>query len=61
MFSIYLTNDQKTPGDISFGGYDLEKYAKKDAPLIWIDQAANENYWTINTKNVDFAGKTISK
>lgn len=61
MFSIYLSNDQKSPGDISFGGYDLEKYAKKDAPLIWMDQAANEAYWTVNTKNVGFGGKPISK
>lgn len=42
MFSIYLSNDQKSPGDISFGGYDLEKYAKKNAPLIWMDLSTNE-------------------
>ena len=37
MFSIYLTNDKKTPGDISFGGYDLEKFAKKGQELAWMD------------------------
>jgi hypothetical protein len=42
MFSIYLSNDQKSPGDISFGGYDLERYAKKNAPLIWMDLSSNE-------------------
>lgn len=29
LFSIYLSNDGQTPGDITFGGYDLDKYAKK--------------------------------
>ena len=28
MFSIYLSNDGKSPGDISFGGYDLNRFAK---------------------------------
>ena len=37
MFSIYLSNDGKSPGDVTFGGYDLDKYAKKGAKLIWAD------------------------
>jgi hypothetical protein len=28
IFSIYLSNDKKSPGDISFGGYDLKQFAK---------------------------------
>ena len=54
VFSIYLSNDGKSPGDISFGGYDLEKYAKKGKNLIWVDQAANEAYWAVNTLNTKF-------
>jgi len=60
MFSIYLSNDNKSPGDISFGGYDLEKFAKKDAPLVWMDQSQNEFYWTVNTKAASFDGKSLS-
>ena len=60
MFSIYLSNDGKTPGDISFGGYDLEKYARKGANMLWMDQAANEYYWAVNTKSVSYGGKPIS-
>lgn len=28
MFSIYLSNDGRSPGDITFGGYDLNRWAK---------------------------------
>lgn len=58
VFSIYLSNDGKTPGDISFGGYDLDKFAKKGANIIWADQSANEAYWAVNTANASF-GKTV--
>lgn len=60
MFSIYLSNDGKSPGDISFGGYDLERYAKKNAEVIWADQSSNEAYWTVNTKNVKFGNKVVA-
>jgi len=60
MFSIYLSNDNSSPGDISFGGYDLEKYAKKDAPLVWMDQSQNEFYWTVNSKSVSFNGHKLA-
>jgi len=29
MFSIYLSNNEKVPGKITFGGYDVAKYAKR--------------------------------
>ena len=63
MFSIYLSNDniKKVPGDISFGGYDLEKYAKKGAQIQWMDQSHNEFYWTVSSKNVNQGGKPISQ
>jgi len=54
MFSIYLSNDGQTPGDISFGGYDLDKFAKKGKNLVWADQSANEAYWAANTASAKF-------
>lgn len=43
IFSIYLSNDSKSPGDISFGGYDLQKFAKKGLQNItWMDQSRND-------------------
>jgi len=59
MFSIYLSNDRKSPGDISFGGYDLEKFAKPGAQILWADQSANEAYWTLNTNTVTYDGKPL--
>lgn len=53
-FSIYLSNDEQSPGFMSFGGYDL-KYAKegsKDSDVNWVGTAANEAYWTMNSASV---------
>jgi len=60
MFSIYLSNDAKSPGDISFGGYDLTKFAKKDKQVVWGDQSANEAYWALNTKDAKFGKESLS-
>ena len=60
VFSIYLSNDKQTPGDISFGGYNLEKYAKKGQAVTWLDQSSNENYWTVNSKTVHYNGKEVA-
>lgn len=54
IFSIYLSNDESIKGDISFGGYNLEKFAKPGAQIKWVDQAANENYWEANSKGISF-------
>ena len=37
IFSIYLSNDESIKGDISFGGYNLEKFAKPGAQIKWVD------------------------
>ena len=29
--------------------------------MIWMDQAANEYYWAVNTKSVNYGGKAISQ
>ena len=55
MFSIYLTNDQKSPGKITFGGYDTARFAKQgltDKDVFWTDQSRNEQYWASNNKKV---------
>jgi len=56
-----LSNDAKSPGDITIGGYDLDKFAKKGAKISWADQSANESYWAINTNNVKFDGKALAE
>lgn len=53
MFSIYLSNDGSTPGDISFGGFDLSSYAK-GKQIHWFEQSSNNNYWSVNSKSVQF-------
>ena len=45
MFSLYLSNKENVPGKITFGGYDVAKYAKKgltDKDVFWVDQSRNE-------------------
>lgn len=54
MFSIYLSSDSKSPANIQFGGYDLEKYAKKNQNITWTDQSTNNQYWASNTKKVNY-------
>jgi len=61
VFSIYLSNDGQTPGDISFGGYDLDRFAKKGKEMIWADQSANEAYWAVNTNKVSFGKQALSQ
>ena len=61
VFSIYLSNDSKSPGDISFGGYDLDKFAKKGKNLLWVDQSANEAYWAVNTKSASFGDSNLAQ
>lgn len=63
MFSIYLSNDMKVKGKITFGGYDVAKYGKKgltEKDVFWADQARNEQYWAVNNKGVSFGEKTIA-
>jgi hypothetical protein len=50
VFSIYLSNDESSPGKMTFGGYDMQ-YAQKGAKkedIAWADQSANEAYWAVN-------------
>ena len=45
MFSLYLSNQEKVPGKITFGGYDVEKFGKKgltEKDVFWLDQSRNE-------------------
>jgi len=56
-----LSNDSKSPGDISFGGYDLDKFAKKGKNLLWVDQSANEAYWAVNTKSASFGDSNLAQ
>lgn len=64
MFSIYLSNKEEEKGNVAFGGYDLEKYAKKglgEKDIFWADQSRNEEYWAVNSKTVTLGGKRLGK
>jgi hypothetical protein len=61
VFSIYLSNDEVSPGKMTFGGYDLQ-YAKKGATpkdISWSDQSANEAYWAVNGKDIQFGDQAL--
>ena len=63
LFSIYLSNDTKVKGKVTFGGYDLPKFAKKgikENDVMWFDQSANEQYWAVNQKGVQFGGDVVN-
>lgn len=52
VFSIFLSNKDSAPGAISFGGYDLEKYAKAgkgESDIFWAQMAHAQTYfWVMN-------------
>ena len=60
MFSIYLSNDGSSPGDITFGGYDLGRFAKPGTILKWMQMAPNPYYWNVNSRAVSIGGKQVS-
>ena len=47
VFSIYLSNDAKTPGKMTFGGYDmtLAKSGKKSTDVFWFAQS-KDSFWS---------------
>ena len=49
MFSIYLSNDFRSPGDISFGGYDLYRFGKASKKLSWHDLGQNTYFWSVTS------------
>ena len=64
MFSLYLSNNEKTPGKITFGGYDVAKFGKKslkDTDVFWADQSRNEQYWAVNSKAVKLGNETLTE
>ena len=44
VFSIYLSNDEKSPGKMTFGGFDmaLAQSGKTEKDIFWADQSINE-------------------
>lgn len=44
VFSIYLSNDEKSPGKMTFGGFNmaLAQKGKTEKDIFWADQSANE-------------------
>lgn len=62
-FSIYLSNDEKSPGKMTFGGLDMSFAAKgkTEKDIYWVDQSSNEAYWAANGKDVQFGETTLAK
>lgn len=63
IFSIYLSQGQA--GKVIFGGYDLEKYAKKgstEQDIFWssLPNHGKDKYWTVGMKQVDFGKSRIT-
>jgi hypothetical protein len=48
IFSFYLTANGGEGSALTFGGYDVEKFAKKGSKLRWIPiDAENSNFWSL--------------
>ena len=51
IFSFYLTKNANPGSKITFGGYDVSKYAKNglaEKDIMWIDiDQENMNYWSL--------------
>lgn len=56
VFSIYLSNDEKSPGKMTFGGFNMElaQKGKSEKDIFWADQSVNEQYWAVNGKSASF-------
>lgn len=59
MFSMYLSNKAEEPGKITFGGYDIAKFAKQgsqEKDIFWSDLAhARTYFWTLRMGPLAFA------
>ena len=59
IFSIFLTNKDGVPGKITFGGYDVEKFAapgKTEKDVFWASMAHAATYfWVMNMGEIGFA------
>lgn len=62
VFSIYLSNDEQSPGKMTFGGFDmsLAQKGKTDKDIFWADQSVNEQYWAVNGKSASFGETPIA-
>jgi hypothetical protein len=55
LFSIFLAKNSDEDGMITFGGYDIAKYAKPgltDKDIFWGKAMYSEKYWTLQMKDV---------
>lgn len=57
IFAFYLSKGAGSDGNLKFGSYDLEKYAKKGAKpedIIW--NPVVDDGWTIGFSGIQFKG-----
>ena len=55
---MYLSPNPTEDGSITFGGYDIEKYAKKgstEADIFWSKTISGEKFWTIGMSGAAFS------
>ena len=55
MFSFYLSKDANEDGFVTFGGYDIAKFAlsgAKEADIFWAKIVPQEKFWTLYMKDV---------
>lgn len=59
MFSFYLSKSPEEPGSVTFGGYDLQQYAKKgstDKDIFWSKIIPGEKSWTVSMTGAQLSG-----
>lgn len=59
IFSFYLGKGASSSGMLTFGGYDLEKYAESSKPsdIFWSKASDFEKYWSISMDTVALVAK----
>jgi len=55
IFSFFLSNNFLYEGRLTFGSWDLSKYAKEGDAVFWANMGPNEMYWTVHLDNVRFS------
>ena len=58
LFSFYLGRTQKDQGMVTFGGYDVPRFAKEgltDKDVFWANIEKDEKMWTVNLESIGFS------
>lgn len=64
MFSIHLGKGDGSQGMLTFGGYDLDKYARSGLTkndIFWGKTQQNEDYWTLPLESIQIGDLMLEK